>query len=257
MHISEVSAIHNQEAHPDEVFHFERSLKELKDLRSQLHYAADYSEATFLNAKDKINVVESTKEYICRAMVTVVDHLGSVSANLDRCIADTDTISDAELRINSMKQRLLSCELYAHKLALTRISWNVVLPRYQRRYLSAPITNVDRSNQDSRDTKYPSTLKIADKHEFGMEDLPLSMYTYTNKSIPVKKLSSETAVQKCDLDSTLALPVRDGVSTLSKRPDPTFHFQMGSPKLGRKNFHRKSLQSTEIMSLIRRIKRTI
>lgn len=48
-------------------------------------------------------MVDSTKEYICRAIVTVVDHLGSVSANLDHCIADTDAITDADLRINSIK----------------------------------------------------------------------------------------------------------------------------------------------------------
>ncbi|KAL5835958.1 hypothetical protein ACOSQ3_015519 [Xanthoceras sorbifolium] len=257
MHISEVSAIQNQKTDPDEVFHFDKSLQELRDLRAQLHYAADYCESTFLNTKEKRSVVENTKEYICRALVTVVDHLGSVSAKLDHCVDDTDAFADAEFRINSLKQRLLSCEIYAHKLALNRISWSVVLPRYHRRYLSAPIAKVDKSNEDLRNPEYPSTPKITYKHEFGMEDLPLFMYTDIKKSTPVKNPSSETAVHKCDLDSALVSPVRDSVSILSKGPNPTFHFQLGSQKLGRKGFHRKSLQSTEIMSLIRRIKGTI
>ncbi|KAM7509528.1 hypothetical protein LguiA_019981 [Lonicera macranthoides] len=83
---------------------FGQSLQELKDLRSQLHHAADYCEAIFLNAKQKQEVVENTKEYVCRAIVTVVDHLGSVSANLEYEFSKTNTVSDAELRINCLKQ---------------------------------------------------------------------------------------------------------------------------------------------------------
>lgn len=109
-------------------------------------------------------VVENTKEYICRALVTVVDHLGNVSANLDNCIPNPFAFSEAELRINTLKQvslfssinfqqavylivivfslccivqRLLSCELYVHKLALNRVKWNPALTIYHRRYLSA------------------------------------------------------------------------------------------------------------------------
>lgn len=50
------------------------------------------------------SVVENTKEYLCRAVVTVVDHLGSVSANLECRISKTNSFSDAELRIDSLKQ---------------------------------------------------------------------------------------------------------------------------------------------------------
>lgn len=50
------------------------------------------------------SVVENTKEYICRALITVVDHLGSVSANLDNCIPNSNAYSEAELQINSLKQ---------------------------------------------------------------------------------------------------------------------------------------------------------
>lgn len=50
------------------------------------------------------SVVENTKEYICRAVVTVVDHLGCVSANLSCLVSETNAFSDAELRINCLKQ---------------------------------------------------------------------------------------------------------------------------------------------------------
>ena len=48
--------------------------------------------------------MDNTKEYICRAVVTVVDHLGNVSANLEGLISQTDAFSDAELRIQCLKQ---------------------------------------------------------------------------------------------------------------------------------------------------------
>jgi hypothetical protein len=48
--------------------------------------------------------MENTKEYICRAVVSVVDHLGTVSANLNGCLSQTNAFSEAELRINCLKQ---------------------------------------------------------------------------------------------------------------------------------------------------------
>ncbi|KAI5662822.1 hypothetical protein M9H77_22145 [Catharanthus roseus] len=102
---SKPSADEIQEAETDNETKFGKSLMELKDLCSQLHHAANYCEATFLNAKEKrASVVENTKEYLCRAVVTVVDHLGSVSANLECRISKTNSFSDAELRIDSLKQ---------------------------------------------------------------------------------------------------------------------------------------------------------
>jgi hypothetical protein len=49
-------------------------------------------------------VLESTKEYLCRAVVAVVDHLGCVSANLNNNISNNCAFSEAELRINCLKQ---------------------------------------------------------------------------------------------------------------------------------------------------------
>ncbi|XP_021903242.1 protein ABIL1-like [Carica papaya] len=64
MHIFELSSADYQEPDGDqskEDFQFCKSLQELKDLRSQLHYAADYCKATFCKAGDKKMVVENTK----------------------------------------------------------------------------------------------------------------------------------------------------------------------------------------------------
>lgn len=49
-------------------------------------------------------MLDNTREYLCQAVVTVVDHLGSVSANLDCCIQKSDRVTEAERRINCLKQ---------------------------------------------------------------------------------------------------------------------------------------------------------
>ena len=54
--------------------------------------------------------MENPKEYICREVDIVVDHVGNVSASLDGLISQTNAFSDAELResnaSNKHKQRM-------------------------------------------------------------------------------------------------------------------------------------------------------
>lgn len=232
--IKSCSSFQSLEDESEDITRFEKSIQELKELRSQLHYAADYSETTYMNAKEKKIAMENTKEYICRAVVTVVDHLGSASANLDCRISQTNAFSEAEFRINCLKQRLLLCEQYAHKLALTKLRWSENSTRHSQRYLS---------KRCSRDTDDQTNNKVVDKHELDREeDVPLFLYTCAQKP----------SLEKGTTKSASVLPVRDGLSGLSKGSNPTFHFQ-GTQMIGR---HRKSVQGNDILSLIRRIKRT-
>ncbi|KAK4343441.1 hypothetical protein RND71_036535 [Anisodus tanguticus] len=90
------------EAEADDSTKFNNSLQELKDLCSQLHHAADYCEKAFVKAEEARDVVENTKEYLCRAVVTVVDHLGSVSAKLECRISTIGTATETELRIDGL-----------------------------------------------------------------------------------------------------------------------------------------------------------
>ncbi|XP_059431791.1 probable protein ABIL5 isoform X2 [Corylus avellana] len=241
---SSFQSLEDESDHQD-ITRFDKSLQELRHLRAQLHYAADYSETTFLNAKDKKIVMENTKEYICRAVVSVVDHLGTVSTSLNFCISQTNAFSEAELRINCLKQRLLVCEQYAHKLALTQLRWSENLTRHHRRYLSKPTANVEKACEGSRDTDDKTGGGFIDQHELVREqEIPLFLYTYTQKP----------SLEKGNRDLAVVLPVRDGLSVLSKRSiNPTFHFQV-TQKIGR--HRRSSVQRGDILSFIRRAKRT-
>ncbi|TYH69014.1 hypothetical protein ES332_D05G028100v1 [Gossypium tomentosum] len=257
MHITEMfSSPKKEDDDSGQGFRFDKSLQELRDLRSQLHYAADYCETTFLNSEEKKTVVENTKEYLCKAVVTFVDHLGNVSANLNHSISQTNSFSEAELRINCLHQRLLSCQQFAHNLALTRVKWNPILSRHNRRYLSVPtLAAVEKSNENSRATISAIPGKLVNKHELDTEGVPLFFFTCTDKPSLSKSPSLKSNCDESNSDSTL-VPVRDGFSMLSKGSNPTFHFQQGNKKHGRKSLYRKSLPSADILSFIRRARRS-
>ncbi|KAK7319985.1 hypothetical protein RJT34_04714 [Clitoria ternatea] len=164
-----------------ETVRFNKSLQELRELRSQLHQAADYCETTFSKSQEKSEVVENTKEYICKTMVTVVDHLGNVSANLGGLISQTNAFSEAELRIQCLQQRLGSCEHYGRGFSLPRLQSTHSSHTFHSRYLSpgAPLEKSS-SKKVVRDCESEVPAKIEDNHEEEEthEDLPLFMYTH-------------------------------------------------------------------------------
>lgn len=242
----------NQEAEPEmeENLHFLKSLQELRELRAQLHHAADYCETRFLKSEKKKDVIENTREYICRAVVTVVDHLGNVSANLEGLISHTNAFSEAESRIQCLKQRLLSCEQYADKLALTNMQWREKLPRFHSRYLSSPPILERLSSEKLSDSKNDVPSKLENHTLKSQEHLPVFMNP--QKPCAAKNLKPTTATVHGHNNMAIVVPVRDGFSVLTKVSNPTFHFQ-GAPKVPR---HRRSLNGSDILWLIRRTKRT-
>ncbi|KAK3034332.1 hypothetical protein RJ639_032230 [Escallonia herrerae] len=223
----ESSVRQQPEAELDEATRFDKSLQELRDLRSQLHHAANYCEATFLNAKKKQIVVENTKDYICRAVVTVVDHLGSVSANLDYRLSSTDVAPEAEIRINCLRQRLSTHLQYSNKLALSKACLNADFLRFHPRYI-APRNDLIlflqffRSNPSAYDISEsgsPLAVKTRAKHEFkAEEEVPLFLYTYNFKPSLVRNLANDEGAKKRDGFSAPALSLYfDDCSVASSR----------------------------------------
>ncbi|KAL3535738.1 hypothetical protein ACH5RR_004199 [Cinchona calisaya] len=243
-------AAENQDAETDEGTRFEKSLQELKDLSSHLHRAANYCEANFLNATEKRTVVENTKEYICNAVVTVVDHLGSVSANLECRLLKTNSVSEAQLRIDNLKQRLGAWEQYSHLLALRSHCWNADFPRYYSRYILP-------QNPDLQKSKILSPV-AGKTTQFRTEEMPLFLYTHNCKPSLLNNLTSDKSSEKRKSFSSPVLPVHDGVSILPvvKDQHPNFHFQE-SPRLKRSMLNWKLAQNKDLRSLIRRGKRSL
>ncbi|KAL2479790.1 Protein ABIL4 [Abeliophyllum distichum] len=177
MEYSDQSCVEQQhEAQAVNETQFNNSLQELKDLSSQLHNAADYCQSTFLNAQHK-GVVENTKEYVCKAVVIIVDHLGSISSNLEYTLSKTNTVPQTQLRIDTLKQRLLTCQQYSHKLALTNIYWNADFQRYRCRYLS-PNADSATKNQESSTRKTDGSSNPGFLVRDGLPILPKPEQTY-------------------------------------------------------------------------------
>ncbi|AQL00301.1 Protein ABIL3 [Zea mays] len=115
---------------------FDGALRELKDLRSQLHEAADCCAKAFLSTDKKKMILEGTKGYICDAVVAVIDHLGTVSSKLEHKLQERTEVAQTERKINFLKQRLLTCEQYAVSLKLLSVRGDPDAIRYHRRYIS-------------------------------------------------------------------------------------------------------------------------
>ncbi|KAL9242348.1 hypothetical protein vseg_016358 [Gypsophila vaccaria] len=232
-----------------DALHFFKSLKELKDLRSQIHQAADYCEKSFLNSEEKANVLDNTREYLCRAVVTVVDHLGCVSANLNRRIENTDRVAETELRINCLKQKIDSCGQYNQSSTLTKTRWSVDVPRCYPRYISPPSNS---SNKEVSLQLRGNQPNEARKYEFKTdEEMPLFMYTSSKKICLDFRPKSPFNLEVKDL---AIMPVDEGFSVAPKLiRNPSFHFQENRKTSGIRRLL-KSMNEKEITTLIRRRK---
>ncbi|XP_061364433.1 protein ABIL2 [Gastrolobium bilobum] len=125
----------------DEVFMqqsllFDDSLKDLKNLRTQLYSAAEYFELSYINDDQKHIVVETLKEYAIKALINTVDHLGSVTYKvndlLDEKIVEA---SGAELRLSCIEQRIRTCQAFMDHEGRTQQSLVINTPKYNKRYI--------------------------------------------------------------------------------------------------------------------------
>uniref|UniRef100_M8CNR8 Protein ABIL3 n=1 Tax=Aegilops tauschii TaxID=37682 RepID=M8CNR8_AEGTA len=95
---------------------FSDSLKDLRNLRSQLYSAAEYFEVFYTNNSHRSTVVTSLKDYAVEALVSTVDHLGFVSYKVDNLVNEkADEVNETEFRVSSVEQI-------------------IVVPLYRRRY---------------------------------------------------------------------------------------------------------------------------
>ncbi|GFY96359.1 hypothetical protein Acr_11g0006650 [Actinidia rufa] len=99
----------------------------------------------------------------------------------------------------------------------------------------------------------PVAAKTSSNHEFETEEeVPLFLYTCNQKP----SLTRDSSRKTDNPNSTSVLPVRDGLSVQPKAQNPSFHFE-GTHKLKRNFLNWKSMQSNDILSIIRKSKRAM
>ncbi|KAK1265840.1 putative protein ABIL5 [Acorus gramineus] len=228
------------ESSDEQLTRFNKSLKELRDLRSQLHYAADHCEATFLSANNRKVVIEDTKHYICKAVVTVVDHLGSISSNLNGLLIGDVKVSQTEMQIDCMKQRILACQNYTHYLSLSNTRWKVEFPKHQQHYIlsNPPIT---KKTGGSRDASCPDDSKSTENAELSVVKFSIAKAILDIGSPGDKSTSSKTQDSESSPKSSNSCDPLLGPQALSPRE---YHMK------------RPAAQGSNFLSFLRRSKRS-
>ncbi|XP_027364979.1 protein ABIL2-like isoform X2 [Abrus precatorius] len=133
--------VSQQASNYDEVFMqqsllFDDSLKDLKNLRTQLYSAAEYFELSYNNDDQKQIVVETLKDYAIKALVNTVDHLGSVTYKVSDLLDEKVVeVSIAELRVSCIEQRIKTCQEYMDHEGRTQQSLVISTPKYHKRYI--------------------------------------------------------------------------------------------------------------------------
>ncbi|KAG8654892.1 protein ABIL2 [Manihot esculenta] len=115
---------------------FSDSLKDLKNLRTQLYSAAEYFELSYTNDDQKQIVVETLKDYAIKALVNTVDHLGSVTYKVNDLLDEkVHEVSGTEFLVSCIEQRLRTCREYIDHEGLTQQSLVINTPKYHKRYI--------------------------------------------------------------------------------------------------------------------------
>ncbi|CAL1404483.1 unnamed protein product [Linum trigynum] len=115
---------------------FADSLKDLKNLRTQLYSAAEYFELSYTNDDQKQIVVETLKDYAIKALVNTVDHLGSVTYKVNDLLDEkVDEVTGTEFRVSCLEQRLRTCQEYIDHEGISQQSLVINAPKYHKRYI--------------------------------------------------------------------------------------------------------------------------
>ncbi|KAK4415485.1 putative protein ABIL5 [Sesamum alatum] len=253
----------------DNATEFHKSLKELRELSSQLYHAADYWETAFMSSQDKRHIVETTKDYISGAVATLVDHVGSISAVLEYSISKTNSVPQAEHKIDTLKQRIGTCQQHSHRLALPRLHWTTHFSRFHSRYISlrlqdsafmSAVCSVHRDAENHFDaTGKEGNASEAKKPPFIDTDTWKPVLVECSNNIE-RKISGASAT----LDDAVRrykhlLPSHDGALSISPKAEhSTFHFQVQeAQKVKRSMINWKVMKNKEIASLIRRGKQIL
>nr|XP_010920435.1 probable protein ABIL5 isoform X2 [Elaeis guineensis] len=230
---------------------FQQALLELKDLRSQLHQAADYCENAFVKAGHGKKVLENTKSYIGDAIVAVVDHLGNVSSKLEHQLQGNIEVMQTEQKIDCLKQRLLTCQQYAVSLKLSAMRWSTELPRHHKHYLSRMARHPEKSSGISRHGNEAADRKASEtpskKDQLALAICP--PVSNAGDSVNLPNLGS-------GITFSTAIPVLEGPSILSKSSISSFGSYTDDVRLllgGEQK--KKSMQGINFLSFLRMSKR--
>ncbi|KAJ1281819.1 hypothetical protein BS78_03G003100 [Paspalum vaginatum] len=135
-HIHGAASISEEDMSLPEGLLFSDTLKDLRNLRSQLYSAAEYFEVFYRNNSHKSTVMTSLKDYTVEALVSTVDHLGFVSYKVDNLVSEkADEVNETEFLVSSVEQRVRICQQTIDQEGRSQQALLIKAPKYHRRYI--------------------------------------------------------------------------------------------------------------------------
>ncbi|XP_057527890.1 protein ABIL2 isoform X1 [Amaranthus tricolor] len=126
---------------------FADSLKDLKNLRTQLYSAAEYFELSFTNDDQKQLVIDTLKDYAIKALVNTVDHLGSVTYKVNNILdRKIEEVAETEFHVSCIEQRLRTCQEYIGREGIAEQSSIIDTPKFHKRYVLPAGQTMNSSN---------------------------------------------------------------------------------------------------------------
>ncbi|XP_075495159.1 protein ABIL2-like [Primulina tabacum] len=218
------------------------SFKDLKNLKEQLYSAAEYFESSYVNEKHKHFLVEGSKDYVARALVHTVDHLGSVADELNKFLDEkVNEFSDTNIRYSSIQQRLSTYQGFLNLRGLSKQSMikhhkkynipdadNVTsakskflpkncspCPEYDKHQPEQNIT-FDKAFQASKSEHKSSVLRKGQSRITSVENSPIS------KIFSYRRVMSDKESGRCSVSPLRLLLRRSGtIQYRSMSPSPS------------------------------------
>ncbi|KAI3812825.1 hypothetical protein L1987_17537 [Smallanthus sonchifolius] len=115
---------------------FADSLQDLRNVRSQLYSAAEFFEDSYHKTDHDPLLLESLKDYVSKALISTIDHLGSVTSKVDSFLDENiDEAFETNLRVLCIKQRLQTCQTFSGHEGLSQQSLVIQIPKYHKQYM--------------------------------------------------------------------------------------------------------------------------
>nr|GMD10428.1 protein ABIL2-like isoform X1 [Ipomoea batatas] len=174
---------------------FTDSLKELKNLRKQLYSAAEYFEVSYGKDEHKQELVDTMKVYVSKAVISTVDHLGSVAAKLDTLLDEkVCEFSATKLRFSCVEQRSRSCREFINRNGVEQQSFVTVLPKYLKHYTN-PGSDEDTVSYLGKSNMRTPMMTILypgrdDMHQYRHQQGFLATTTKEHPTLPRRRLQN-------------------------------------------------------------------
>ncbi|EYU45257.1 hypothetical protein MIMGU_mgv1a012015mg [Erythranthe guttata] len=175
---------------------FADSLKDLKNLREQLYSAAEYFESSYEKDDHQQFVIESSKDYVAKALVSTVDHLGSVADKLNKFVDEkANEFSTTNIRFSCIEQRLNTFRGFIDLRGVSQKSL-IEAPKHYKQYIIPGTSRISSSGSSPNPANFSFTRVISNKEAGKRSVSPFSFPLKRSGSVASRSVSPSPSTNK-------------------------------------------------------------